>query len=207
MVYQFLAIVSNFAIQTISALNYFGVIFLMALESACIPIPSEVIMPFSGFLVFEGKFSFWLVVFWGTMGNLIGSAIAYFIGFYGGRPLVEKYGKYILLSHSDLELAERWFQKYGSLSIFFSRILPVARTFISFPAGVAKMNFFKFSVYTTVGSAIWSVFLTYVGFFGGENWSKIEVYFKKFDWFIGILGILGIGWFIYHKLKLKNLKT
>ena len=179
----------------------------MALESACIPIPSEVIMPFSGFLVFEGKFSFWLVVFWGTMGNLIGSAIAYFIGFYGGRPLVEKYGKYILLSHSDLELAERWFQKYGSLSIFFSRILPVARTFISFPAGVAKMNFFKFSVYTTVGSAIWSVFLTYVGFFGGENWSKIEVYFKKFDWFIGILGILGIGWFIYHKLKLKNLKT
>ncbi|PIP23542.1 MAG: alkaline phosphatase [Candidatus Nealsonbacteria bacterium CG_4_10_14_0_2_um_filter_38_17] len=207
MIYQLLAIVSNFAIQTISALNYFGVIFLMALESACIPIPSEVIMPFSGFLVFEGKFSFWLVVFWGTMGNLIGSAIAYFIGFYGGRPLVEKYGKYILLSHSDLELAERWFQKYGSLSIFFSRILPVARTFISFPAGVAKMNFFKFSVYTTVGSAIWSVFLTYVGFFGGENWSKIEVYFKKFDWFIGILGILGIGWFIYHKLKLKNLKT
>jgi len=206
-IYQLLAIVSNFAIQTISALNYFGVIFLMALESACIPIPSEVIMPFSGFLVFEGKFSFWLVVFWGTMGNLIGSAIAYFIGFYGGRPLVEKYGKYILLSHSDLELAERWFQKYGSLSIFFSRILPVARTFISFPAGVAKMNFFKFSVYTTVGSAIWSVFLTYVGFFGGENWSKIEVYFKKFDWFIGILGILGIGWFIYHKLKLKNLKT
>jgi membrane protein DedA with SNARE-associated domain len=176
----------------------------MALESACFPIPSEVIMPFSGFLVFEGKFSFWLVVFWGVMGNLMGSAIAYFIGFNGGRSLVEKYGKYILISHHDLDLAQKWFERYGSISVFFSRILPVVRTFISFPAGVARMNFFRFSLYTILGSFIWAVILTYAGILAGENWQDLEIYFRKFDWVIAIFGIFGVGWFIYYKLKLKS---
>lgn len=204
MIYQLLSIVSNFAIQTISAFSYLGVTFLMALESACFPIPSEVIMPFSGFLVFEGKFSFWLVVFWGVMGNLMGSAIAYFIGFNGGRSLVEKYGKYILISHHDLDLAQKWFERYGSISVFFSRILPVVRTFISFPAGVARMNFFRFSLYTILGSFIWAVILTYAGILAGENWQDLEIYFRKFDWVIAIFGIFGVGWFIYYKLKLKS---
>ncbi|PIR02087.1 MAG: alkaline phosphatase [Candidatus Nealsonbacteria bacterium CG_4_9_14_0_2_um_filter_37_38] len=205
MIYEIFAQISSFIINTISTLGYPGIVILMTLESACIPIPSEIIMPFSGYLVYLGEFSLWLVVIVGTIGNLIGSIISYFIGFYGGRPLIEKYGKYILISGQDLDQAERWFKKYGGESIFFSRILPVIRTFISFPAGIAKMPFWKFSFYTFAGSLPWSFFLTYAGILTGENWSKLEIYFKKFDWLIIILIISGISWWIYKKIKTKNL--
>jgi len=205
MIYEIFAQISSFIINTISTLGYPGIVILMTLESACIPIPSEIIMPFSGYLVYLGEFSLWLVVIVGTIGNLIGSIIFYFIGFYGGRPLIEKYGKYILISGQDLDQAERWFKKYGGESIFFSRILPVIRTFISFPAGIAKMPFWKFSFYTFAGSLPWSFFLTYAGILTGENWSKLEIYFKKFDWLIIILIISGISWWIYKKIKTKNL--
>ena len=135
----------------------------------------------------------------------MGSVAAYFVGIKGGRPFIERYGKYILISGQDLDQAERWFKKYGGESIFFSRILPVIRTFISFPAGIAKMPFWKFSFYTFAGSLPWSFFLTYAGILTGENWSKLEIYFKKFDWLIIILIISGISWWIYKKIKTKNL--
>jgi membrane protein DedA with SNARE-associated domain len=204
MIYELLTTISSFIVNIISSLGYGGIGILMALESACIPIPSEIIMPFSGYLVFSGAFALWPVIFWGTVGNLIGSLIAYFIGFYGGRPLIEKYGKYILVSRHDLEQAQRWFEKYGSLSIFFSRMLPVVRTFISLPAGIARMPFWRFSLYTLAGSFPWVFVLTYVGISTGENWSEIEIYFRKFDWLIIILIIGLIGWWIYQKIKAKK---
>lgn len=173
----------------------------MALESACIPVPSEIIMPFSGFLVAEGKFLMWQVVLWGTLGNLVGSAIAYFIGYYGGRPLVEKYGKYIFVSRRDLILADKWFLKYGQSAVFFGRLLPAIRTFISLPAGIAHMDFKKFCFYTFVGSLIWAYALAYAGVVMGENWQRLKVYFEKFDYIIIALVIIGAIWWIGRHLK------
>ncbi len=207
MIYEIFALISSFAINIISSLGYGGIFFLMALESACIPIPSEIIMPFSGFLVFEEKFSLLLVVIWGTVGNLAGSIAAYLVGFYGGRPLIERYGKFIFISRRELDWADRWFKKYGGISVFFSRLLPVVRTFISLPAGIARMPFAKFCLYTFLGSLPWSFFLTYAGIIMGENWKGLEVYFRKFDWVIGILAVLFLIWFIWHKIKNKNYET
>jgi len=206
MIYEILALISSFIVKIISIWGYPGIIVLMALESACIPIPSEVIMPFSGYLVFTDRFVFWLVVLAGTVGNLLGSIITYFVGLKGGRPLVEKYGKYILINRHELEWAEDWFKKYGNISVFFSRMLPVARTFISFPAGIAKMPFWKFCLYTFLGSLPWSIFLTYIGVITGENWKNIEVYFRKFDWLIVILVISLFSWWLINKfLRSKKL--
>jgi membrane protein DedA with SNARE-associated domain len=199
-----LAIIASFIIKVISSTGYFGITTLMALESACIPIPSEIIMPFSGFLVFEGRFMLWSVVIWGAIGNLIGSVIAYWIGFYGGRSLIQKYGKYILISSHDLERADHWFEKYGQSTVFFSRLLPIIRTFISLPAGISRMDFKKFCFYTLAGSLPWSFALTYAGIIMGENWSAIKIYFEKFDLVIGGLIVLGIIWWIWRHLRLSN---
>lgn len=188
-------------IKIISDSGYLGISALMALESACIPIPSEVIMPFAGYLVSAGRFSLWLVIFWGAIGNLIGSIIAYGVGFYGGRPLIAKYGKYILLKQEELDKAQRFFEKYGNLSVFFSRLLPIIRTFISLPAGIAKMRFGKFCFYTFIGSFFWSALLAYIGVFFGENWDVVGGYFRKFDWLIAILIIIFIVYFIYKKIS------
>lgn len=207
MIYDIFALISIWVVNIISIFGYFGITFLMALESAGFPIPSEIIMPFSGFLVWEEKFSLWQVVWWGTIGNLLGSIAAYWIGFYGGRPLIEKYGKYILISHHDLDWAQKWFEKYGSISIFFSRLLPVVRTFISFPAGIGKMPFSKFVLYTFLGSLPWSFVLAYAGIIMGKNWSGLEIYFRKFDWAIGIVGILAFSWFVYKKFKNNKIQT
>lgn len=203
-------ILSFIVFSVIGLINYGGygaITFLMALESACIPIPSEIIMPFSGFLVFQQQFNFWLVVLCGTLGNLIGSILAYWIGLYGGRPFIERYGKYFLFSYHDLDVADRWFNKYGQATVFFSRLLPVIRTFISLPAGIARMNFAKFSFYTLLGCLTWSIFLTYVGFKMGEHWMSIERYFHKFDYLIGGLIILFIILWIYRHTKNSKLIT
>lgn len=204
MVYDFFATISSFVVNTISSSGYGGMTFLMALESACIPIPSEIIMPFSGYLVFVEKFSFWPVVFLGAFGNLIGSIAAYLVGFYGGRPLIEKYGKYILISHEEVEGAEKWFKKYGQISIFFSRMLPVVRTFISLPAGIARMPFWKFSFYTFAGSLPWAFALTYAGLIMGQNWTELEIYFRKFDWLMIVLAVGIVSWWIYKRIKNKK---
>ncbi len=201
MIYDLLAFLSNWIVNFISSAGYWGIFVLMALESALIPVPSEMIMPFSGFLVWEETLSWWPVILWGTIGNLVGSVVAYFIGKYGGRALVLKYGKYILVSSDDVERAEKWFNKYGSASIFFSRLLPVVRTFISLPAGVAKMPLKKFILYTILGSFIWSFFLTYIGMVLGNNWTSLKGYFHKFDVIIVVFFVILAGLYIYRKVK------
>jgi len=201
MIYDLLAHISSFIVSIISSLGYAGITALMTLESACIPIPSEIIMPFSGYLVWEGRFALLSVILWGTIGNLIGSLIAYLVGFYGGRPLIEKYGRYVLISKEELNYAQGWFERYGAMSVFFSRMLPVIRTFISLPAGIAKMPFWKFLFYTFLGSLPWSFVLTYAGLITGENWTSLETYFRKFDWLIVILVILLISWWLFKKIK------
>ena len=193
---------SEFVILTIEKTGYFGIFTLMALESANIPIPSEVIMPFSGFLASQGKLNLMTVVFWGAMGNLIGSIISYYAGFFGGRVLLEKYGKFILISKHDLDLSEKLFSRYGDFVIFGSRVLPVIRTFISFPAGIAKMNIFKFSVYTFAVSFVWSFILAYVGVIMEENWDGLEVYFRKFDWAIVSVLAAGFVWWAWRHFKI-----
>lgn len=200
-----LEFLASFVIKVIEQTGYTGITALMALESANIPIPSEIIMPFSGYLVFEEKFNFYLVILSGTVGNLIGSLVSYYLGFFGGRSFLAKYGKFFFVTHHDLELADRLFQKYGSFIIFASRILPIVRTFISFPAGIAKMNIIVFTVNTFFGSLIWSIILTYTGVIAGENWKILELYFRKFDWLIaGILLVLGIWWIWRHMRDMQS---
>jgi membrane protein DedA with SNARE-associated domain len=194
-----------FIIKIISGGGYLGITVLMLLESACLPIPSEIIMPFSGYLVTTGRFSLLLIIIFGAVGNLVGSIIAYGAGSYGGRPFIEKYGRYVFLRKDDLDKAQRFFEKYGNVSIFFSRLLPVIRTFISLPAGIARMRFGKFCFYTFIGSLFWSAILSYIGLFLGKNWESVGVYFRKFDWLIGILLIFCVCYFIYKKIR-KNKK-
>ncbi len=190
--------VSLFILLVISKFGYFGIILLMAIESASIPLPSEIIMPFSGYLAGRGDLNLIFVTLSGAFGCLVGSMAAYMVGIYGGRPWIERYGRYLLISRKDLERAEGWFTRYGELIIFFSRLIPVVRTFISIPAGVARMNVVKFAVYTFLGSVPWCFGLAYIGVVMGDNWHMLEGYFHKFDVLIGI-AILGIiVYMIWH---------
>lgn len=201
---------SNLIIHFIQTSGYLGIFILMTLESALIPIPSEVTMPFSGFLVTKGVLSLWPVILAGTLGNLIGSLIAYGIGKYLEETvilsLVEKYGKFILMTKEDYNKSVAWFKKYGNSIVFFSRLLPAIRTFISLPAGLAEMNIWKFSIYTFVGSFIWSSFLAMIGVYLGNNWKSLEVYFRKFELAIGVLLISGVLFYLNHKLKIVKIK-
>jgi membrane protein DedA with SNARE-associated domain len=201
MIAWIIEILASFIISVISSGGYPGVIFLMAIESACIPLPSEIIMPFSGYLVFRGEFGLFWVGLAGAFGCVVGSVPAYYLGLYGGRPLIEKYGKYVLVSHHDLDLADRGCGRYGDWAIFFSRLLPVVRTFISFPAGVAKMNVPRFIVYTFIGSFPWCLGLAYIGMKLGENWGTLGGYFHKFDIAIGILIAGGTALYIWRHLR------
>lgn len=196
-----LSALSHFVINTISSMGYLGIVLLMGIESANIPLPSEVIMPFSGFLVYEGRFSLWGISLAGGLGCMLGSWLSYWVGAKGGRPLIEKWGKYILISHHDLDIADRWFKRWGMAAAFFGRLLPVIRTFISFPAGISKVNFWKFSIYTFVGSVIWSYFLGWIGFKLGENWDSLKDYFHKFDYLIVGIILVGLIWYIWRHIK------
>lgn len=200
---------SALIIHLIQNLGYGGVFVLMTLESALLPIPSEVTMPFAGFLTQGGHLNFWLVVITGSLGNLVGSLIAYAVGFFLEESvvlaLVKKYGKFVLLSEHEYERAVRWFAKYGNPITFFSRLLPAVRTFISLPAGLAEMNIWKFSFYTFLGSFLWSTVLTYIGFYLGSKWNSLEPYFRKFQLVVVVLLVLGLLWYINHKLKLIKL--
>lgn len=201
MIHSILAAISGFVIGTISLLGYTGIAALMAIESACIPLPSEIIMPFSGFLVAGGQFNLWLVALAGAVGCVVGSIVAYLVGLYGGRPLVERYGKYLLISHHDLDLADRWFKKYGDAAIFFSRLLPVVRTYISFPAGIARMRFWHFIIYTFLGSYPWCLGLAYLGQRLGERWESLRDYFHGIDVVIVVLIVAVIVWWVWRHLK------
>src|SRR6059058_4741400 len=204
MIARIIELVSAFIVATISSLGYAGVVLLMAIESACIPLPSEIIMPFSGYLIHTGRFNLWLVGVAGAFGCVLGSLMAYGVGMYGGRPVIEKYGRYVLISRHDLDLADRWFAKYGEVIVFASRLLPVIRTFIAFPAGVARMNLKRFVFYTFAGSLPWCLGLAYVGQKLGEQWDKndtLKTMFHRFDFVIGIIFVLFVAWWIWRHLR------
>jgi len=195
----------SFISYTYSLMQWPGVVALMAIESACIPLPSELIMPLAGWMLIKEQslaVTYVLVAgVYGALGNTIGSVIAYVVGMWGGRPFLEKYGKYILISKHDLNLADRWFDRSGSWSIFASRLLPVVRTFISLPAGIARMHFFKFLVYTFLGSFIWSTGLAYGGYQMGEHWEQIRALMRPFDPVIITIAIILIAFYIYRHIK------
>jgi membrane protein DedA with SNARE-associated domain len=204
MIAKIISILSSFIVATISAMGYSGIVLLMAIESACIPLPSEIIMPFSGYLVSRGEMTLWGVSVAGAFGCVVGSLVAYWAGMYGGRPFIERYGRYILLSRHDLDIADRWFAKYGEIIVFVSRLLPAIRTFIAFPAGVARMNLTRFCIYTFAGSLPWCLGLAYVGQKLGEQWDKddtLKTWFHRFDFVIGIVGLLAVGWWIWRHIK------
>lgn len=196
-----LAAVAAFITTTISTFGYGGIIILMAIESANIPLPSEVIMPFAGFLVSTGRFSLLLAALAGAIGCTLGSAFSYWIGAIGGRPLVERYGKYVLISKHDLDLGEHWFARWGDPIAFFSRLLPVVRTFISFPIGIARAHFRRFLAYTFAGSFLWSLVLAWVGIKIGQNRQLLSAWFHRFDAVIIALIVLGAIWWIWRHIK------
>jgi membrane protein DedA with SNARE-associated domain len=201
MAHELLAWLSSLIIDIIEYAGYGGIFVLSVLESANIPIPSEVILPFSGFLVAEGEFAFWFVVLAASLGNVVGSWASYELGRYGGRSFLRRWGKFLLLSPGDVELAERWFTKYGGAAVFFSRLLPIVRTFISFPAGIAKMPRVRFLTLTFAGSLPWNMLLAYVGVVLGENWRTLEGYFRALDWVILILIIAVIGLWVWRHVR------
>lgn len=182
-----------------------GVVVLMAIESASIPLPSEIIMPLAGWMLVREQslpVSYVLVAgLYGALGCTIGSIVAYVVGMWGGRPFLEKYGKYILISHRDLALADKWFYKSGKWAIFASRLLPIVRTFISLPAGIARMNFAWFLVYSFIGSFIWCTGLAYGGYLLGEHWEQIRTVMRPFDPLIGFLIIVLIALYIYRHVR------
>ena len=198
-------ILLDFVGQVYDTIGWPGVVFLMAVESAGIPFPSELIMPLAGWMLIQAKGdSVWMVGlagFYGALGNLLGSLVAYWVSLKGGRPLLFKYGKYVLITRKEVDQAEAWFNKYGDWIVFFSRLLPVVRTFISIPAGIARMNLWKFSILTFVGSFPWSLGLAFGGYLLGENWEDLRSVMRPFD--IPILIILGAAaaWFILRRIK------
>ena len=204
MIAKILAALSAFIIAVISDMGYFGIVLLMAIESACIPLPSEVIMPFSGYLVFQGRFNLWWVATAGAIGCNLGSVVAYEVGYYGGRPLVERFGRWIWISRHELELADRFFARFGNLAVFISRLLPVIRTFIALPAGVARMPRIPFHIYTFLGSWPWCLGLAYVGQVLGEQWDKdprLKEWFHRLDAVIGLALVVGVIWFVRSRWK------
>lgn len=190
-------------VSLISSAGYAGLAFLMMLESMIAPVPSEAVMPFAGFLLFDGRMKWGAVIFFSTLGSIIGSLISYYIGRDFGRPLVIRYGKYLLLNEHHLELTERFFQKYGNKTIFISRFIPIVRHFISLPAGAARMDIRIFSLYTILGAAMWNTFLAYLGYRLGSNWEVIRSYSEKLDILVGALIVIGIGYMVYKKRKVK----
>ena len=194
-------LLAGFITSVISQIGYVGVFILMVLESALIPIPSEVIMPFSGFLVATGEFNLFFVLVAGTVGNLVGSVIAYYIGSSIGRNLVLRYGKYVFIDENHLNLADRWFQKFGDKIVFISRNLPAVRTYISLPAGISKMNIAKFSIYTLIGSIPWNFLLLYVGVILRQNWELILRYTTILDVIVVISVLAFIVWFLKKRIK------
>lgn len=195
---------TNLILDWISQFGYLGIVFLMALESACLPVPSEIVMPFAGYLVYsEDRMSLLGVTLAGAFGCTVGSITAYYVGLKLGRPFVLKYGKYILIREKHLVMAEKWFEKYGDAATFISRLLPVIRTVISLPAGIAKMNFKKFVFYCFIGSVPWTLALAYIGYWLGPRWEDITGVFRQLDIVVIAAAILLVVWYVY-KLKFSN---
>jgi membrane protein DedA with SNARE-associated domain len=202
-------IVIPFLASLYGAVGYLGVGVAMAIESAMVPLPSELVLPFAGFMVSDPaqiepltgqRWSFWVVVIVATLGNTAGSLVGYAIGAYGGRPFLERYGRYLLIRPHEIELADHFFQRYGAATAFFSRLLPVVRTFISFPAGVARMPLGKFVVYSTLGALPWSILLVYAGEQLGARWVDIRHALQPFDLAIAVAVVAGVVFFVWWRL-------
>ncbi|HPT13390.1 MAG TPA: DedA family protein [Bacteroidales bacterium] len=191
--------IATTAVMVIGATGYPGVFFLMMLESMVFPVPSEAVMPFAGFLIVDGQFTFTGTIIASTLGSIVGSLLSYAIGYYGGKPFIERFGKYLLLNTHHLEVSQRFFDKNGQITILISRFIPVVRHLISIPAGFGKMNLLKFSVYTIIGAGIWNTFLTFVGFKLKSNWAEVMKYSHIID--LVVVGILGVA-VIYYLYKI-----
>ena len=196
MLEKLIGLLAVWIISVISTMGYGGIVLLMAIESACIPLPSEIIMPFAGYLIFKGEMVLWIVAFMGALGCVLGSIPAYYVGKTGGRNLAEKYGRFVLISKKDLMMADDWFKNYGEIIIFIGRLLPAVRTFIALPAGIARMNMTKFIIYTFIGSFIWCWALAYVGMIFGEQWDTLKVYFHEFHNVIIGGAVIFIVWYV-----------
>ena len=202
-------IVIPFLNSLYGAVGYLGVVVAMAIESAMVPLPSELILPYAGFLVSDagqleplthGPWAFWIVVVAATIGNTLGSLIAYGIGAYGGRPFLERYGRYLLIRPHEIELADAFFARHGAATVFVGRLLPVVRTFISFPAGVARMPLGRFVAYSTAGAFLWSTLLVYAGTVLGANWTEIRRVLQPFDLLMAVGVVALVGLFIWWRL-------
>ena len=204
MIEQILTALAAFTTGVISAGGYLGVMLLMAIESACIPLPSEIIMPFAGYLVSTGRFDLFAVATAGALGCNLGSIIAYEAGKRGGRPLIERYGRYFLIGVDELDVADRFFAKHGAKAVLIGRMLPLIRTFIAFPAGVVRMPLLKFHAYTFAGSWPWCLGLAWVGMKLGTAWDhdpRLKAVFHSLDAFILLVLLGGGAWFIWHRLR------
>jgi membrane protein DedA with SNARE-associated domain len=191
-------------VEVISAAGYLGIVILMAIESACIPLPSEIIMPFAGYLVSTGRFTLIGAATAGALGCNLGSTIAYYVAASGGRMAFERWGAYVLIGHAEIDHAERFFARYGSVTVFIGRLLPVIRTFIAFPAGLARMPMMKFQIYTFLGSWPWCFGLAYIGFVLGQRWDSDPTFrnlFHKFDVVVVGLLLAGLAWFVWSRWR------
>jgi membrane protein DedA with SNARE-associated domain len=191
----------NVFVHIIGSLGYFGVFFLMTLESMIFPVPSEAVMPFAGFLIAEAKMSFIWVIIVSTLGSIVGSLISYAIGFYGGKPFVQKFGKWFLLNEHHLDITEKYFKEKGEITIFISRFIPVIRHLISIPAGIGRMNLLRFSLFTIIGAGLWNVFLVYVGIVLRNNWQEILKYSRIIDIIIVAVLLVGVCFYIFKLIK------
>jgi len=204
-IHQILEAIGRFIMNVELQTGYLGLVMLMGIESACIPLPSEVIMPFAGTLVLAGKMNLWLAALAGAIGCNVGSVIAYEIGAKWGRAGIERYGKYVLMSKHELDVADRWFARRGEATVFIARLLPVIRTFIALPAGIARMPRLKFHLYTFIGSFPWCLGLAYAGMKLGEHWeSALKPLFHKADAVLAVLIVLGIVWFVRGRLRRRS---
>lgn len=197
--------ISSTAVKILDVMGYAGAGILMALESMIAPVPSEAVMPFVGFLVADGKWNIWVAIGVTTFGSFLGSLISYFMGYYGGKPVILKVGKYLLLDRHDLELTERFFGKRsGALTVFISRFIPVVRHLISIPAGMGRMRLIPFLVATVVGASIWNTFLLYCGMKLREHWGVVQTYSHQADIVIVILLVAAAAWFFRARLAAKR---
>ncbi|HAJ78660.1 MAG TPA: hypothetical protein DCO75_02720 [Fibrobacteres bacterium] len=197
------AFIAATATHIIAQTGYLGVFIFMTMESMVLPVPSEAVMPFAGFLIAENTFTFLNVIIVSTLASITGSLISYVAGYYGGMPFVKKFGRYVLLDESELETTEIFFKKHGDITIFVCRFIPVVRHLISIPAGVAKMNIVKFSIFTIIGAGMWNAFLAYLGFMLKNNWTTVMKYSHYIDIAVVLFLVALIGLYVWRHLKKK----
>ncbi|MBE0649459.1 MAG: DedA family protein [Bacteroidales bacterium] len=199
----FTQFIANHITEFIGATGYISIFILMVMESSALPIPGEAVMPFAGFLIVQGKFTWAMVILVSTSGSIVGSYISYLIGKYGGEPFFERYGKYLLINKHHLDRTHHFFTHYGSVTIFFSRFIPVVRHLISIPAGMSTMKMPKFLLYTALGAAVWNTFLTYMGYILKQNWNEIMKYSHYIDISVIIISVLVVVFFVWQQVKNK----